>query len=105
MAFWIALAVLLVALVCGLAYALVRGFQLWRNVKRSGATISAGMEQISDGSLRIEHQLANAEAAQGRLQDATGRLATSRAKLDVQLGAIREARAQVRQVFWFVPGI
>ena len=83
----------------------VRGLQLWRNVKRSGATISAEMERVSDGSLRIDHHLANAEAAQVRLRAATGRLATSRAKLELQLAAVQEARAQVRQVFWFVPGI
>ncbi len=105
MAAWIALGVLLVAVVGGIAYAAVRGFQLYRDVKRGGSAFSAEMERISDVSLQIEHQMANAEAATGRLQGATGRLATSRARLDIQLAALREARAQVRRAFWFVPGI
>ena len=105
MVFWIALAVLLVAVVGGIAYAAVRGFQLYRNAKRSGAVLTSEMDRISTVSLQIERQMANAEAATGRLNDATGRLATSRAQLDVQLAAVREARTQVRRVFWFVPGI
>ena len=63
------------------------------------------MERVSTGTARIERHLANAEAAAGRLKDATARLAVSRAQLDVQLAAVREARAQVRRVFWFVPGV
>ena len=105
MVFWIALGVLLVALVGGIAYAVVRGFQLYRDVKRGGAAFTSEMDRISAVSLRIERQMANEEAATGRLNDATGRLATSRAQLDVQLAAVREARTQVRRVFWFVPGV
>ena len=105
MAFWIALAVLLVAVVAGIAYCVVRGLQLYRNAKRASARITAEMERISDVTLQIERQSAKAAAAVERLQGATGRLAVSRARLDVQLAAVREARAQVRRTFWFVPGI
>ncbi len=104
MVFWIALGVLAVAIVVGIAYAVIRGFQLWRDVKRSSSRFSAEADRISEVSLQIERQMAAAEAAASRLQIATGRLATSRAQLDVQLAALREARAQVRRVFWFVPG-
>ena len=105
MVIWIALVVLLVAVVGGITYAAVRGFQLYRNAKRSGSVLTSEMDRISTVTLQIEHQMANEEAATGRLNDATGRLATSRAQLDVQLAAVREARTQVRRVFWFVPGI
>ena len=105
MAFWIALAVLFVAIVGGLAYAVVRGIQLWRDVKRSSSRLGAEVERISEASLRFERHVAAAEAAAGRLQGSTGRLAASRARLDVQLAALREARAQVRRTFWFVPGL
>jgi hypothetical protein len=105
MVFWIALAVLLVAVVGGIAYASVRGFQLYRNAKRSGAAFTSEMDRINEVSLQIERQMAKSAAATERLQSATGRLASSRAQLDVQLAAVREARAQVRRVFWFVPGI
>ena len=105
MVFWISLAVLLVALVAGIAYCVLRGLQLYRNAKRAGARITAEMERISDVTLQIERQSAKAAAAVERLQGATGRLAVSRARLDVQLAAVREARAQLRRTFWFVPGI
>ena len=105
MVIWIALAVLLVAVVGGLAYASVRGFQFYRNAKRSGAVFTSEMDRINEVSLQIERQMAKSVAATERLQSSTGRLASSRAQLDVQLAAVREARAQVRRVFWFVPGI
>ncbi len=105
MAFWIALTVLLVALVAGIAYVALRGLQLWRDVKRGSAALGAEMARISDATLQIERQIAAAEAATGRLHEATGRLSMSRAQLDVQLGALREASSQVRRSLWFVPGI
>ena len=105
MLIWIALGVLLVAVVAGIAYAAVRGFQLYRSAKRSGAAITSEMDRINAVSLEIERHMTNAEAATARLNAATGRLATSRAQLDVQLTAIHQARAQMRRVFWFVPRV
>ncbi len=105
MVFWIALAVLVVAVVGGIAYAAVRGFQLYRNAKQTGAKVSSELDRISRVSAQIERHSAAAEAAAGRLKDASGRLAASRARLDIQLAAVRQARAQVRRVFWFVPGL
>ena len=104
MVFWISLAVLLVAVVAGIAYCVVRGLQLYRDAKRASGRITAEMERISDVTLQIERQSAKAAAAVERLQGATGRLAVSRARLDVQLAAVREAQAQLRRTFWFVPG-
>jgi hypothetical protein len=105
MVFWIALAVLIVAVVAGIAYVVVRGLALRRDVKRSSAVLEAELDRITEVSLQIELQMAKAEAATGRLKASTDRLATSRAQLDIQLAAIREARAKVRRVFWFVPGV
>ena len=105
MVVWIALGLLLVAVVGGIAYAAIRGFQLYRDLKRGSSAFSSELGRISGASLQIERQMANAQAATKRLHGATGRLATSRAQLDVQLAALREARAQVRRVFWFVPGV
>lgn len=105
MAFWIALAVWLLGTVGGLAYAVLRGFQLWRDAKRSSGTLGTAMARITDASGRIERQIAAAEAAAGRLRSATERLSTSRAQLHVQLGALRQASSQVRRALWFVPGI
>jgi len=105
MAFWIALAVLLVAVVGGIAFAVWRGIQLWRDTKRASATFSEEMDRINAGTLQIERHLGEADTAAGRLTDAAARLAVSRARLEIQLAALREARTQVRRVFWFVPGV
>lgn len=102
---WIALGVLFVAVVAGLAFATIRGWQLYRLAKSTSATFTSEMDRISAVTLEIERQMAKAEAATARFNAATARLATSRARLDVQLAAVRQARAQVRRVFWFVPGV
>jgi hypothetical protein len=105
MVFWISLAVLLVAVAGGIAYCVVRGLQLYRIAKRAGGRFTAEMERISDVTRQIERHSAKAAAAAERLDGATGRLAVSRARLDVQLAAVREAQAQLRRTFWFIPGI
>lgn len=102
---WVSLALLLVAVAAGLAFAVVRGLQLYRNVKRTRSVLSSRLERISGSVASIERQLAAADAGVQRLGEATRRLQQSRARLDVQRAAVDEARAQVRRVFWFVPGI
>ena len=105
MVFWISLAVLLVAVVIGIAFCVVRGLQLYRDAKRVGARITAEMDRISEVTLSIERHSAKAAAAAERLHGATGRLALSRARLDVQLAAVREAQGQLQRTFWFIPGL
>jgi hypothetical protein len=104
MAVWIAFAFLLLALVAGLAYAVVRGLMLWRQVKRSGGAFNAEATRISAVSAEIQEHLDRASASNERLGDAAARLAVSRAKLDVQLQAIREARHAMRRLLRFLPG-
>ena len=105
MAFWIALAVLVVAVVAGIAYAAVRGYQLWRDGKRVSATFGTEMDRLNAGTLEIERRMAEADASVRRLTAATERLTVSRARLEIQVAAFGEARAQMRRVFWFVPGV
>ena len=105
MVFWISLAVLLVAVLVGIAYCVVRGWQLYKDAKRAGGKLTAEMDRISEVTRQIERHSAKAAAASERLNGATGRLALSRARLDVQLAAVREAQGQLRRTFWFVPGI
>jgi hypothetical protein len=102
--FWLALAVLLIGVLGGIAYAVLRGLALWRQVKRSGGAFSAESARISDASARIETHMERAAASGDNLRDATARLSTSRARLDVQLQAIREARHTMRRLLWFLPG-
>ena len=104
-AFWIALAMLLLAVVGGIAYAVVRGIALWRQVKRTGGTLSAESARIADATADIQEHLDRASASGVSLGDAGERLAVSRAKLDVQLQALREARQTMRRLLWFLPGV
>ena len=101
---WLSLALLVVAVAGGLACA-VRGLQLYRNVKRTRGGLSSRLGKISRTVASIEQQLAAADASVQKLAEANRRLQLSRARLDVQLAAVRGARAQVRRVFWFVPGV
>lgn len=103
--FWLALVLLVVAVVAGLVYAAVRGWQLYRRARLTGALFTARLDAISATVASIDRHTAAAEASTRRLADASARLGRSRARLDVQLAALREARGQLRRVFWFVPGI
>ena len=71
MAFWIALAVLLVALAAGITFVVVRGLRLWRDMKRTSALLGGEVDRVSESSREIEHHLAQAEAASARLAAAT----------------------------------
>ena len=104
MAFWIALALLLIGVVGGLVYAVMRGIALWRHIKRTGRGFSAESARIADVSAEMQVHMDRAEASQARLGDAAARLAASRARLEVQLQAVREARHTVKRLLWFLPG-
>ena len=86
-------------------YAVVRGIALWRRIKRTGRGFSAESARIADVSAGMQVHLDRASASGTRLSEATERLATSRARLDVQLQAVREARHTVRRLLWFLPGV
>ena len=101
---WIALALLAVGVVAGIVYAVVRGLALWREIKRTGSSFSAESERIAETSAQMQVHLDRASASGTRLAGATERLATSRARLEVQLQAVREARHTMRRLLWFLPG-
>ena len=82
-AFWLSLLLLLVALVAGVAYVVLRGLQMWRLVKRTGDAFGDETARISRATAQIEGHLAEASAAAVRLK----------------------ARADVRRALWFVPGL
>ena len=101
---WIALALLAAGVVAGIVYAVVRGLALWRLIKRTGSSFSAESDRIAETSAQMQVHLDRASASGARLAGATERLATSRARLDVQLQAVREARHTMRRLLWFLPG-
>jgi hypothetical protein len=105
MALWISLAVFVVGFAAGLAYAILRGLALWRNAKQTGRAFSAESARIADVSAGIQLHLDSADASNALLREAAARLAVSRARLDLQLQAVREARYTVRRLLWFLPGV
>ena len=60
--------------------------------------------RIAEVSEQIQVHLDRASASSERLGAVAERLAVSRAKLEVQLQAIREARHAMRRLLWFLPG-
>ena len=104
MALWLALAVYVVAVVGGLLYVVLRGLALWRKAKRTGGVLGAEAERISLVAAQIEVHMDRLNVSAANLEQATGRLARSRARLDVQLQAVREARETMRRLLWFLPG-
>jgi hypothetical protein len=104
MTVWIALAFCLAGIVAGLLYAVLRGLAAWRQVKRTSGAVGAESARIAEVSEQIQVHLDRASASSDRLRAAGDRLAVSRAKLDVQLQAVREARQAMRRLLWFLPG-
>ena len=55
---------------------------MWRQIKRTGATITTETARIADASAQIQEHLDRASASGALLGGASARLATSRAKLE-----------------------
>jgi hypothetical protein len=105
MAVWIAFAVLVVALVAAIAFAVVCGVVLWRQAKRTSAALGAETARIARVADEISMQLERADASGTKLSEASARLRSSVERLQLQRAAIDEARAAVRRTFWFLPGL
>ena len=101
--FWIALAVWLGASVAGLAFAALRGIQLFRHGKRAGRRINGEVESITRASGEIEAHLARASESATELNAALDRLRGARTRLEVQRQALREAGAMIGWALPFLP--
>jgi Tfp pilus assembly protein PilN len=96
----------LVGLVLVLAAAVVvaiRAVELWRQGKRTGGAITKELALFEERSARTERLLAEADRASQDLQAATERLRLSRARLQVLLGSLEEARRRTRWLRVFLP--
>jgi len=101
---WIALTLSLAAVAGGIAYAALAGLRLWRTLKRIGGAFSAETARITRVVDGLPRHLDLMNASTRRLKTNIGRITISRARLDVQVRAVREARAQIGRLLWFVPG-
>jgi hypothetical protein len=103
MVLWLAFAVSLAAIVASTVDVVVRGLRLWRQAKATGAGFGQEVERVSQSAEKIQTHLDAAASAGERLRDAGVKLRRSRARLDVQLQALREAQATVQRLRRFLP--
>jgi hypothetical protein len=101
--FWLALAATIIAVVAALTVTTVRGIGLFREAKRVGGRIGEEVAGIERGTAAIEGHLAAATESSEALQRAVARLNASRARLNVLLAAIEDARATARLVTAYLP--
>lgn len=100
---WLAFAASVLAVVAGTVVAVVRGVRLWRAAKAAGPRFSEELERVSTSADEIQRHLDAAEASAERLGEAGEQLRRSRARLEVQLQALREARATLRRLASLLP--
>jgi hypothetical protein len=100
---WLALALSLVAVAVALTMTTRRGIALYRDFKRLGTVMSDELASIERRAGDIEGHLAAATASGEALAVAAARLADSRARLNVLLAAIADARTTVSRVTAFLP--
>ncbi len=105
MAVWIALAVFALGVVAGLAYAIVRGLAMWRQVKRTNRAIGSETARIARVADEISAHLERANGSSQVLAERAARLRASAAALQLQVAAVREARGALRRTFWFLPDL
>jgi hypothetical protein len=104
LAVWPALGVAVAGVVGGIVVAFVRGRQAWRGFKSLGSAVGKGLDDIGSSAAEIETHLTRAGEGSERLSAALERLRSSRARLDVLLSALREARTAVERAVPFLGG-
>jgi hypothetical protein len=100
---WLALAASLLAVVAVSTLTTLRGISLFRDVKRVGRSMNEEVAGIERGAAAIEGHLADAAVSSDALSRAVERLNASRARLNVLLVAIEDARERLRLVTAFLP--
>ena len=101
---WPALAVALAGLFGGAAVAFTRGRRTWRSFKGLGKTVGDRLDEITKASEEIETHLSRAGESSEHLSSSLERLHRSRARLGVQLAALREARTVLERAVPFLGG-
>jgi hypothetical protein len=103
LAFWIALAVLLVAFVAGAFFALVRALETKRALKGLKNALGVELQRISRAGEHTNEELAAARKAFERLQASVEKLATARTRLRLVNEALSEAESVMTRARAFIP--
>ena len=99
-------AAFLISLVLALAataVAVVRGVQLYRQVKRTGRTLAEPLSAFEAKAAEVDRHLDAFEASSREFERARERLGLSRARLQVLLDAVGQAQSRTRWLRVFLP--
>jgi hypothetical protein len=98
-----ALGVALVAIGASATFAVLRGLDAFRALKRLGGAVAESTARIEASTARIEGHLALAAESGSRLEASLARLGRSRAQLNVLRSALDDARDAVGRVSAILP--
>ena len=101
--FWVALAILVVALVAGVVFASLRALQTKRAVKDLKDALGVELQRIARSGERTTGELEAATRAFERLQTSLVRFRTAYARVRLIKGVIAEAEAVLARARAFVP--
>ena len=100
---WPALALDVLAVIGGIAFASVRGLSAYRMTRTVGGELTAGVDRVARESDELAVKLEKLADSTGRLDEVLRRLTVSRARLNVLLEAIGQVRAALARVTGVVP--
>jgi hypothetical protein len=93
----------LALVVAATTYVAVQGVTLWRQAKRAGGAFDAELSLFDERAARTERLLEEADRSTQALAAAQERLRISRARLQVLLGSLEDARRRTRWLRMFLP--
>jgi hypothetical protein len=95
---WVSLAVLIIAVGGGTAFAALRGLRVWRALRSLQRSVSGGLLEITRGVEGIEGRVARAGDSAARLDRARRRLQGSLATASLLAASAGDARAGLRML-------
>jgi hypothetical protein len=102
-AFWVALAILVVAFVGGAAFVTVRVLEMRKALKRLKSAIEVELKRIAGATERTASELETAKKAFERLQASLARLGTARARVRLLQEVLAETEAVLTRARAFIP--
>ncbi len=102
-AFWVALAVLVVAFVAGAVFVLVRALEMVKTLKSLKSALKVELKRITGATERSNAELETAGKAFERLEASIVRLGTALARVRLLREVLAEAEAILTRARAFVP--
>jgi hypothetical protein len=100
---WIALGVGGTAVVASVAFVVVRGLALWRQLKATAAAASAELERLAASAEQVAARAERLGEGAPRLSERLERLRRTQARLGILLAAWGDVRSSVERITAVVP--